>query len=170
MADLVGQIQRDIEKRLQELRPLIEEKEQLEAVLAALTNGSSRRRRAGPAPACRDDPPGWQGALRRREGPRAPRGANREAILSVVRERPGVSASEVAAITRIAKPTVHTTISQLKRKGILEPEGSGGVKLARGRLSRLGPDASAPARGADARPGTRTQPAGLKVRCSNPMS
>ncbi len=29
MADLVGQIQRDIEKRLQELRPLIEEKEQL---------------------------------------------------------------------------------------------------------------------------------------------
>ena len=41
MADLVGQIQRDIEKRLQELRPLIEEKEQLEAVLAALTNGST---------------------------------------------------------------------------------------------------------------------------------
>ena len=63
---------------------------------------------------------------------RAPRGANREAILSVVRERPGVSAAEVASITRIAKPTVHTTISQLKRKGILEPEGSGGVKLAKG--------------------------------------
>jgi len=79
MADLVGQIQRDIEKRLQELRPLIEEKERLEAVLAALKNGT-----------------------------------------------------EVAEITRIAKPTVHTTISQLKRKGILEPEGSGGVKLARG--------------------------------------
>ena len=49
-----------------------------------------------------------------------------------MRERPGVSAAEVAEITRIAKPTVHTTISQLKRKGILEPEGSGGVKLARG--------------------------------------
>jgi hypothetical protein len=132
MADLVGQIQRDIEKRLQELRPLIEEKEQLEAVLAALTNGSAaaptatRTRAASPRSSAARAP--YAGGRTRR----APRGANREAILAVVRERPGVSAAEVASITRIAKPTVHTTISQLKRKGILEPEGSGGVKLARG--------------------------------------
>lgn len=130
MADLVGQIQRDIEKRLAELRPLIEEKEQLEAVLAALTNGTTAaaapRARGGAARAAGRAP--YAGGKSRR----APRGANREAILNVVRERPGVSAAEVAAITRIAKPTVHTTISQLKRKGILEPEGSGGVKLARG--------------------------------------
>ena len=132
MADLVGQIQRDIEKRLAELRPLIEEKEQLEAVLAALTNGVT----GGAAPAPRARAATTRSAGRAPyaagKGKRAPRGANREAILNVVRERPGVSASEVAAITRIAKPTVHTTISQLKRKGILEPEGSGGVKLARG--------------------------------------
>lgn len=133
MADLVGQIQRDIEQRLAELRPLIEEKEQLEAVLAALTNGSAGgavaapRARATTTPRAAARAPYAAGKNRR-----APRGANREAILSVVRERPGVSAAEVAAITRIAKPTVHTTISQLKRKGILEPEGSGGVKLARG--------------------------------------
>jgi len=131
MADLVGQIQRDIEKRLQELRPLIEEKERLEAVLAALTNGSAA---APAAPRVRATP--TRSAARAPyaagKGRRAPRGANREAILTVVRERPGVSAAEVAEITRIAKPTVHTTISQLKRKGILEPEGSGGVKLARG--------------------------------------
>jgi predicted HTH transcriptional regulator len=132
MADLVGQIQRDIEKRLEELRPLIEEKEQLEAVLAALTNGVDV---AAPAPrAARTTTPRAAGRAPYAGGKsrRAPRGANREAILNVVRERPGVSAAEVAAITRIAKPTVHTTISQLKRKGILEPEGSGGVKLAKG--------------------------------------
>lgn len=130
MADLVGQIQRDIEKRLQELRPLIDEKERLEAVLAALTNGSG----APAAPRARATTPRSAGRApyAAGKGRRAPRGANREAILSVVRERPGVSAAEVAEITRIAKPTVHTTISQLKRKGILEPEGSGGVKLARG--------------------------------------
>ena len=139
MADLVGQIQRDIEKRLAELRPLIEEKEQLEAVLAALKNGTAGAAAgAVAAPRARAAAPrsgGGGGARAPYAGGksrRAPRGANREAILSVVRERPGVSASEVAAITRIAKPTVHTTISQLKRKGILEPEGSGGVKLARG--------------------------------------
>lgn len=132
MADLVGQIQRDIEKRLKELRPLIEEKDQLEAVLAALSgdykaNGSSTpsaaRPRARAAASARA--PYAAGKSRR-----APRGANREAILKVVGERPGISAAEVAEITNIAKPTVHTTISQLKRKGILEPEGANGVRLA----------------------------------------
>ena len=134
MADLVGQIQRDIEKRLSELRPLIEEKEQLEAVLAALKNGNAAGGAAAAAPRARATTTRSAGRAPYAGGKsrRAPRGANREAILTVVRERPGVSAAEVAEITRIAKPTVHTTISQLKRKGILEPEGSGGVKLARG--------------------------------------
>jgi predicted HTH transcriptional regulator len=132
MADLVGQIQRDIEKRLQELRPLIEEKERLEAVLAALTNGSSAAVAAPRPRATTTRSAAARAPYAAGKGRRAPRGANREAILAVVRERPGVSAAEVAEITRIAKPTVHTTISQLKRKGILEPEGSGGVKLARG--------------------------------------
>ena len=132
MADLVGQIQRDIEKRLKELRPLIEEKEQLEAVLAALTNGSTAPAPAAPRVRATTTRSSGRAPYAAGKGRRAPRGANREAILSVVRERPGVSAAEVAEITKIAKPTVHTTISQLKRKGILEPEGSGGVKLARG--------------------------------------
>lgn len=129
MADLVGQIQRDIERRLAELRPLIEEKEQLESVLAALKNGhggGAPARSAGHSPAS----PG-RAQYAAGKGRRAPRGANREAILNVVRERPGITASEVADITQIAKPTVHTTISQLKRKGILEPEGNG-VRLAQG--------------------------------------
>lgn len=135
MAELVGQIQRDIEKRLEELRPLIQEKEQLEAVLAALSgdyngsNGSASRpviRRVARVSSEGGRAP-YAGGRQRR----APRGANREAILAIVAERPGVSAAEVAEITNIAKPTVHTTISQLKRKGILEPEGANGVKLAR---------------------------------------
>jgi DNA-binding transcriptional ArsR family regulator len=133
MADLVGQIQRDIEQRLRELAPLIEEKDQLEAVLAALTgelDGGSTpaprptRARANGASAGARAP--YAGGKRRR----APRGANREAILKIVEQQPGVSASEVAEQTGIAKPTVHTTISQLKRKGILEPEGANGVRLA----------------------------------------
>jgi len=132
MADLVAQIQRDIERRLQELRPLLAEKEQLEAVLAALTsepNGTtaSRPRAARAVASAAVERAPYAGGKRRR----APRGANREAILKVVRERPGVSAAEVASVTKIAKPTVHTTISQLKRKGILEPAGNG-VKLANG--------------------------------------
>ena len=132
MADLVGQIQRDIEKRLQELRPLLEEKEQLEAVLVALTNGHGAPAPAAPRTRAATSASSARAPYAGGKSRRAPRGANREAILQVVRERPGVSAAEVAAITRIAKPTVHTTISQLKRKGILEPEGANGVKLAKG--------------------------------------
>jgi DNA-binding transcriptional ArsR family regulator len=137
MADLVGQIQRDIERRLQELRPLLAEKERLEAVLAALTSdanggagragGRPRAAQSAAASAASAERAPYAGGKRRR----APRGANREAILAVVRERPGVSAAEVADVTKIAKPTVHTTISQLKRKGILEPEGANGVRLAK---------------------------------------
>lgn len=135
MADLVGQIQRDIEQRLKELAPLIEEKDQLEAVLAALVGEASSPAAAAPRAARARTNGNGNGAAtrapyaggRRR---RAPRGANREAILKIVGEQPGVSASEVADQTGIAKPTVHTTISQLKRKGILEPEGANGVRLA----------------------------------------
>lgn len=131
MADLVGQIQRDIEKRLGELRPLIEEKEQLEAVLAALSgdykrNGAS----SAPRPRARASSATARAPYAGGKARRAPRGANREAILKVVGERPGISAAEVAEVTGIAKPTVHTTISQLKRKGILEPEGTNGVRLS----------------------------------------
>jgi hypothetical protein len=129
MADLVAQIQRDIEQRLSQLQPLLAEKDQLEAVLAALkgeANGVAAPRRARATTGASTRAPYAGGKSRR-----APRGANREAILQVVRERPGVSAAEVAAVTKIAKPTVHTTISQLKRKGILQPEGAGGVKLAK---------------------------------------
>lgn len=126
MADLVGKIQRDIEQRLQEIRPLIEEKDRLEAVLAALTGrapstSSSPRRASGSA--------GGRAPYAGGRARRAPRGANREAILKAVGERPGISASEVADVTGIAKPTVHTTISQLKRKGILAQEGASGVRL-----------------------------------------
>jgi DNA-binding transcriptional ArsR family regulator len=133
MADLVGQIQRDIEKRLQELRPLIEEKDQLEAVLSALSGDYVPANGGGSAPArprARAAAPAGRAPYAGGRSRRAPRGANREAILKLVGERPGISAAEVAEITNIAKPTVHTTISQLKRKGILEPEGANGVKLA----------------------------------------
>lgn len=60
---------------------------------------------------------------------RAPRGANQSAILQVVEERPGVSVAEISSVTKIPKPTVATTVSKLKREGVLADE-AGGVKLA----------------------------------------
>lgn len=147
---LLPRLKHEIETRLAELRPLIAEIEQLEAAKAALLArselptrlparrraavrdvASGRRRAAAPAP-----------APERADGERAPRGANRDAILALVEERPGVSVAEIASVTKIAKPTVATTVSKLKREGVLADE-AGGVKLAsRQAMTLSGPAAA----------------------------
>lgn len=71
---------------------------------------------------------------------RAPRGTNQTAILAIVEERPGVSVAEIASVTKIAKPTVATTVSKLKREGLLADE-AGGVKLASRQPVTLSPAA-----------------------------
>jgi hypothetical protein len=141
---LLPRLKQEIEARLAELRPLIAEIEQLEAAKEALlargedalpSLGRRMPRAAGGGAAARN---GSSGGTRRRRGravggdrggARAPRGANRDAILRLVEERPGVSVAEIASVTKIAKPTVATTVSKLKREGVLADE-AGGVKLA----------------------------------------
>jgi hypothetical protein len=148
---LLPRLKREIDARLAELRPLVAEGERLmaakEAMLAEAAAESSARRRvarpvervlpslngaaaarlngAVPTPAAtaskRADDEGEDG--------RAQRGPNQTAILAIVEERPGVSVAEIAAVTKIAKPTVATTVSKLKREGLLADE-AGGVKLA----------------------------------------
>lgn len=139
---LLPRLKREIEARLAELQPAVEEVAQLEAARRALLDeheverlpqpSAPRAQRPafsfanGEAPAARSDE---ERAGRDEGSGRAPRGANREAILALVEERPGVSIAEIAAVTKIAKPTVAATVSKLKRDGILADE-MGGVKLA----------------------------------------
>jgi hypothetical protein len=153
---LLPRLKREIHARLAELRPLVAEAERLELAKQALlaeaaadraprrafrtpdrtierelstglrTNGSAafeqRATAARPQPASASD-------AREETNGRAPRGANQDAILKVVDERPGVSVAEIASVTKIPKPTVATTVSKLKREGVLADE-AGGVKLA----------------------------------------
>jgi MarR family len=155
---LLPRLKREIAARMAELRPLVDEAERLEAAkeallaeAAAVERATSRRVARGSQPrvsafpelngatassfpaarangssadvasadvASEDDRDGRDG-----------RGANQAAILAVVEERPGVSIAEIASVTKIAKPTVATTVSKLKREGVLADE-AGGVKLA----------------------------------------
>lgn len=138
---LLPRLKQEIEARLAELRPLIAEIEQLEAAkdallargeLPATPIAAPARRRAARSGARRGGRTATaKGAAANGggEADRAPRGANREAILALVEERPGVSVAEIASVTKIAKPTVATTVSKLKREGVLADE-AGGVKLA----------------------------------------
>ena len=85
--DLLDRIIGEIRDRKREAQAAYEESQQLERALAALDDaagrdGERRWKEAGPA-----RPRG-----KRRAGGRAPRGANREAILAAVRERPDSTA------------------------------------------------------------------------------
>ena len=64
----------------------------------------------------------------------APRGANREAILGIVGERPGVTASEISDVTKISRAVTYNTLAKLIEQGLLAktelPGGQTGYKSA----------------------------------------
>jgi DNA-binding transcriptional ArsR family regulator len=155
---LLPRLKRDIEARLKELQPIVEEAAHLEAARRALLDERAAERSAQPAPAARRQVAARPSAVAVRaaaqdpqapadadDGARAPRGANRDAILALVEERPGVSVAEIASVTKIPKPTVATTVSKLKRDGVLADE-AGGVKLASRKPLTLAEIAAAAAR------------------------
>lgn len=155
---LLPRLKREIEARLAELRPLVAEAERLQAAKDALLAEAAAETTAAPSRPARERiqphnrilPERMNGLAERPNGTaitrstpaaapasdgddtagdRAPRGSNQAAILAIVEERPGVSVAEIASVTKIAKPTVATTVSKLKRDGMLADE-AGGVKLA----------------------------------------
>jgi DNA-binding transcriptional ArsR family regulator len=117
---------REIRERRQAAQAAYEESRRLERALAAL--GSEPSATAGSVPDSAR-PPRRPARRRRRAAP----GANREAILAVVRERPGVSAGEIAQATGIARSTVSPTLSRLIATGAAErtelPAGGVGFRL-----------------------------------------
>jgi hypothetical protein len=165
---LLPRLKRDIDSRIAELLPLVAEAERLEAAkdallaeAAAIGRAARRANGAGRAPngfraelrngaastplASARSATARNGAHEEDADGRAPRGANQSAILAIVEERPGVSVAEIASVTKIPKPTVATTVSKLKREGVLADE-AGGVKLASRQPVTLSQAAAAPPR------------------------
>jgi hypothetical protein len=111
LSDVIADLKRDlqarldeIERALAELEPLVRERDQIKAVLA--------RPPFAPKPA-----PKPAAAVKRRAPrtatKRAPRGANLEAIVKAVNERPGATASEIADVTKISRPVTYNTLAKL---------------------------------------------------------
>jgi hypothetical protein len=140
---LLPRLKREIEARLAELRPALEEAEQLEAAREALLaerEAIQARRRLPPhrrparydgdlpeLPARRTAPP----PRAPEPEPAAPAGGDplRDAIVAIVEERPGVSLAEIISVTKLPKGDVAAKVGALKREGVLADE-AGGVKLA----------------------------------------
>ena len=112
--DLLERVLREIRERKQAAQSAVEESARLEAALAALTHdvrGPGADATVTPSRRARRSP-----QRRKRAAP----GANRDAILALVRERPGASAGEIAQATGIPRSTVSPTLARLVEGGAIE--------------------------------------------------
>ena len=121
--DLLDRILGEIRERMAESRAAYDESQRLEQALAALDNGAGE-----PAP-----PRARPKRSRAQTDGRARRGANREAILAAVRDRPGVTAREISDATGIARTVVASTVTRLAANDVLErtelPAGGVGFRV-----------------------------------------
>jgi hypothetical protein len=114
LSDFIGDLRRDLEQRLKDVErelanvdPLLRERERLREALATPPFATS-----APPPRATAKAPST-----RKTRTRAPRGANREAILGVVGERPGVSAAEISDVTKISRAVTYNTLAKLIEQG-----------------------------------------------------
>ena len=122
MADLLDRIRAEMSTRLAELRPLVDEHTRLDAALQALGDTDHRTPvPASPAAAARSrsHPPHNTPATARK---RAPRGANRLAVLRAAEDRPGATSAELATISGVQANTLHALLARLVKSGELQKE------------------------------------------------
>lgn len=157
--ELIDRIRKDIDDRLEELRPQIEEIPRLEAALAALeassAGGGGARTRARGAARTRAGS-GRAGARRgggAGSGPRrrARRGQRREELLQLVAGNPQITIAEAARQMGVSSPQVSTLVRRLEEEGALERSDGRFVVVAPAAFAaRGGEEAGAPAPEGDA--------------------
>jgi transposase-like protein len=105
MADFLDEKRREIEARLKELRPLVDEYNRLEKAAAALRGVSNGGTRTARAP--------------RRRGRGRPRGSGTRAkqALELVRARPGITISELAEAMGIHANYLYRVMPTLESEG-----------------------------------------------------
>jgi hypothetical protein len=108
MADFLAEKRREIEARMKELRPAVEEYERLQQAAAALAGvGNGRARQTRPARAGR------------RRGRGRPRGTGQRAqqALELVRARPGITIRELADAMGIHANYLYRVMPTLESEG-----------------------------------------------------
>ena len=126
MADFLEEKKREIEARLKELRPLVEEFHRLEAAAQALDGvGASapaaprRTRRAKSSKGAAKS-----GGTGRRGRPRGTGTRSKEA-LAIVRKQPGITIPELAAAMKIKQNYLYRVLPGLAQDGLVSKQGRG---------------------------------------------
>jgi hypothetical protein len=143
LTDLLDSIRAELRTRLDELRPLVREYERLQEAEAALADGSptsgkragqpkrggSQARRGG----------GRRGGARRmgsrrRSSSSAERDVNREKVVALVRERPGITKAELKDAAGLSSAGVAQNLRRMLDRGEVReealPGGATGYRIA----------------------------------------
>ncbi|HKE18516.1 MAG TPA: winged helix-turn-helix transcriptional regulator [Kofleriaceae bacterium] len=127
-ADFLEEKKREIDKRLKELRPLVDEYERLQAASAALDGvaGNAGRSGAAQAPArrTRRARTGGSTGTGRRGRPRGT-GTRSKQALELVQARPGISIPEIAEAMGIQQNYLYRVLPALQKDGLVRKEGRG---------------------------------------------
>jgi hypothetical protein len=131
MADFLDEKRREIEQRLKELRPLVDEAQRLEAALRALDGvngaaaapaaGGSRRR----APSSGRTPRSGGSSSNGRRGRPRGSGTRGKQALELVRSRPGITIPEMAEAMGIQQNYLYRVLPGLQKDGMVRKEGRG---------------------------------------------
>lgn len=118
MSDFLDSKQREINDRLKELRPLVDEYHRLEAAAAALASvgnsGPSRRARSTAST-----------TAPRRPGRRRGSGTRAAQALSLVQANPGITIPELATRMKIKQNYLYRVMPGLEQDGKVRREGRG---------------------------------------------
>jgi CRP-like cAMP-binding protein len=131
MPDFLEEKKREIDERLKELRPLVDEFHRLEAASAALQGvGASSNSRATRTPARRARRRSASAAKStgtgtgRRGRPRGS-GTRSKQALELVRTRPGITIPEIAEAIGIQQNYLYRVLPSLQKDGLVRKEGRG---------------------------------------------
>src|ERR671916_2001839 len=115
MADFLDEKRKEIDARMRELRPMVDEYNRLEQAAAALS-GVGGAGRATTTPRRRRSAGGGGGAGRRRGRPRGS-GNRAKQALELVRTRPGITIKEMATAMQIQPNYLYRVMPTLESDG-----------------------------------------------------
>ena len=126
MADFLEEKRKEIQARLKELKPLVEEYQRLEAAeraLAGVNGGAPARASAAPAPRRRRGSGSGSGTGRRGR----PKGSGTRSLqaLELVRARPGITIPEMAEAMGIKQNYLYRVMPTLAEEGQVVKSGRG---------------------------------------------
>jgi ribosomal protein S25 len=119
MADFLEEKRKEIDARLRELRPLVDEFTQLEKAAAALAGVGGAK-----APARKRRTSGSGGTRRRRGRPRGS-GNRAKQALELVRARPGITITELADAMGIKANYLYRVMPTLQKEGKVKKRDKG---------------------------------------------